>query len=365
MKKNFLLLMGITVFWLFVAFLSISQSYISSRVRGYDLEWGLTFARNIGWIVWALLTPLAIEVARRFPFDRKNLVSFLFKILFVGLGFAILHFWVEFGIKYLIWVIFIDPNPDMVNEFYSAFFYRYHMNFIIFLFIAGSAYTVNYFNQSKNLEVATSRLQAQLATAQITALKQQLHPHFLFNVHHSIIGLVLNNDNETAIKMLTQLSDLLRITLDLGDVATIPLRQELDILKLYLNIHQIRMGNRLQVKYQIDKHLWDEKIPAFILQPIVENAIKHGIEPFARQGHIWIKAYESDQKLYLEVQDDGPGLKEAESHENGNGIGLKNSKERLRQMYGDVASMKLMNTNPGCKVQISLPLTIVSLEAKA
>lgn len=309
------------------------------------MQWDQSILRHIGWLIWAGLTPLVIRVTGWLPFERKRLARFVGMLILLGLGFALLHFLLETAVRYPLWVIFIEPKPDM-NEFYSAIYYRYHMNFLIFLFIAGGAYAIEYFNKSRNLELITSRLQAQLAQAQVAVLKQQLHPHFLFNVHHSIIGLMLNKENQTAIQMLTRLSDLLRVTLDLGNVHLIPLRQELDILELYLKIHQSRMGERLLVTYEIEPGSEQILVPALILQPIVENAIKHAIEPFAKQGKILIKAYLKENQLFMEVRDNGPGI--SEDHQNG--IGLQNTRDRLAQLYGENGKLTFVNHHPGCSI---------------
>lgn len=318
------------------------------------MQWDEAILRHIGWLIWVGLTPPIIQLTRRIPFERKQLGRFSVTLILLGLGFGFLHFLLETAIKYPLWVIFIEPKPDM-NEFYSAIYYRYHMNFLIFLFIAGGAYAIEHFNKSKNLELVTSRLQAQLAQAQVAALKQQLHPHFLFNVHHSIIGLVLKKENKTAIQMLTLLSDLLRVTLDLGNIHLITLRQELDILQLYLKIHQLRMGERLVVNYEIDPSVLPEPVPALILQPIVENAIKHAVEPFSRQGQILISAYVKENLLFLEVRDNGPGIA-AIPHL---GIGLQNTKDRLAQLYGENGKITFVNRHPGCSVLIQIPFQAV------
>lgn len=315
------------------------------------MQWDESILRHVGWLIWIGLTPPVIQITRRFPFERKRIGRFLGILILLGLGFALLHFLLETAIRYPLWVAFIDPKPDM-NEFYSAIYYRYHMNFLIFLFIAGGAYAIEHFNKSKNLELITSRLQAQLAQAQVAALKQQLHPHFLFNVHHSIIGLMLKKENKTAIQMLTRLSDLLRVTLDLGNVHFIPLRQELDILELYLKIHQSRMGDRLKVSYEVDPKIIEEPVPALLLQPIVENAIKHAIEPFARQGQILIKAYIKENELFIQINDNGPGI----PAEHQQGIGLQNTRDRLAQLYGEKGTLTFTNLYPGCQVCIQFPL---------
>lgn len=344
-------------FWAGVGVLGIVQSLISYSLNDWDLQWPTLLARNLGWPVWMLLTPPTLWVAGRLPFratTRRAVVRFVGVNLVVAAGIAGAHFGLEFLIKYPLWVRYIDPNPGP-HEFYAAFFYRYHVNILVALFIAGVAHAFDFLEESKEHQLAASKLEAQLARAQVQALRQQLQPHFLFNTHHSIIGMMLSGKNEAAIKMLTRLSDLLRMTLASGERQFTTVRAEIEVLELYLTIHLIRLGDRLTVDFDIARSVMEAKTPSLLLQPIVENALKHGIEPFTGAGSLRVHAHRDDDLLVFEVHDNGPGFQEHPPPKAGEGLGLRNTRARLQQLYGDSASVTFAHEEGGFVARLAFP----------
>lgn len=353
-RTSRLLLFGSAAFWLFIAFLNISQVYLSSQVKGFELDWPQTLLRNITWLIWVPLSLLVVRVVRRRPFRQGRPGAFLVYNLLWGVGFALLHFVLETAVKYPLWIAFIEPAPHFVNEFMGPIFYRFHLYFIIFLFIAGITHAFDAFSRAQGLELRNSRLESRLARAQLAALKAQLRPHFLFNTHQSIIGLIMEGQAEGAIEALTKLSGLLRSTLRIRAGQLVSLREELNMLSLYLDIYRLRLGGRLAVRQEVPRELLQAEVPPLILQPLVENAIRHGIEPFACNGCITIRACRQGEQLLLEVEDGGPGFPAEMLRE---GVGLKNCRERLRSHYGEQGHLSAGNRKGGgARVSLLMPL---------
>jgi LytS/YehU family sensor histidine kinase len=195
-------------------------------------------------------------------------------------------------------------------------------------------------------EQQAAMLEIRLAQANLRALKMQLHPHFLFNTLKSIAALVRKNENRTAIKMLVQLGDFLRLALENKGVQEITLQQELDFLERYLDIEKIRFQERLTVCVEAEPAVLDAYVPNMILQPLVENAIHHGIAPHADAGRIEIRAHLEDGQLVMQVRDDGPGL-DPNRQSRREGVGLTNIRERLENLYGKVYDFSLHNAEEG------------------
>ena len=201
-------------------------------------------------------------------------------------------------------------------------------------------------------QLRAERLSAQLKEAKLQALKMQLHPHFLFNTLQTISALI-PRDPRRAEELIEKLGALLRTALELGDRPLIALDEELAFVERYLDIQQARLGERLRVRWEVDPDTRDKKVPAFVLQPLVENAIKHGIAPRPEPGAVAVGASLKENKLLLWVRDDGPGLngKPQEGH------GLRTLKERLRTLYGPEAKLELLNgTKGGLLARIEIPL---------
>jgi two-component system, LytTR family, sensor kinase len=204
-----------------------------------------------------------------------------------------------------------------------------------------------------DLAVRASRLEAQLARAELDALKMQLHPHFLFNTLHSISALI-HADPEGADLMVSRLSDFLRMVLDHAGAQELPLRDELAFLERYLEIQRTRYRERLDADVEIDPETLDARVPTLILQPLVENAIRHAVEPRAAGGRVRVTARRENGTLRLAVRDDGPGLRDAPR--SGNGVGLANTRARLAQLYGGAHAFELRNhPEGGLEVSLALP----------
>jgi two-component system LytT family sensor kinase len=216
----------------------------------------------------------------------------------------------------------------------------------------------DYYSKYRERELSAAELEKQLAEARLQALQMQLNPHFLFNSLHSISAL-MHQDVEGADGMIARLSDLLRAALESSDTQEVTLREELDLLKRYLAIEQIRFGDRLNVNIAAPPELLDAEVPNLILQPLVENAIRHGVEPRATPGRIELRAQRSNNALVLEVSDNGPGLPSSQPMDEG--VGLSNTRTRLRTLYGEAHSFELRQSpEGGLLVRLTIPFRTAS-----
>ena len=238
----------------------------------------------------------------------------------------------------------------------------FHQTITTYWIILGIQYGIGYYHryqererEALRLELHASELEGQLVRAQLSALKMQLQPHFLFNTLNAIMVLVRQQKGQEAEQMLARLSDLLRCVLEDVEAQEVPLRRELEYLQLYLSIEQVRFQDRLRAEISADPAILGAAVPQMGLQPIVENAIRHGLGRSSAAGRIQISAARVNETLVLRVQDDGPGLAPANSS-SGPGIGLANTRARLHQLYGDAARLTVEDGEPdGAVVTMVLP----------
>jgi two-component system LytT family sensor kinase len=218
--------------------------------------------------------------------------------------------------------------------------------------------------EALRLELRSSQLESQLVQANLNALKMQIQPHFLFNTLNAIMVLVRQQKGREAEEMLSRLSDLLRCVLDDVNAHEVPLRRELEYLQLYLAIEQVRFRDRLKVEVAWDPEVLDAAVPHMILQPLVENAIRHGIGRSSTAGKVRISAHRANGMLEMKVEDDGPGLV-AGSKEQSHGIGLANTRARLNELYGDAAYLSIEDREQGGVVAtVALPCNILDRESQ-
>jgi two-component system LytT family sensor kinase len=235
------------------------------------------------------------------------------------------------------------------------FFARANFNIPIYFFVVSMSHAFTYFRRSRERERQALELQARLAQAKMQALRMELHPHFLFNTLNAISTLV-HKDPAAADEMIVNLSELLRQTLEDSDQQEVPLRKELDFLDRYLEIQLVRFGDRLRVEKQVDPAVLAAQVPTMILQPLVENAIRHGIEPQASAGIVSIVASRVGAYLELSVGDTGNGTKLQTEKPNREGIGLANTRARLQQLYGTNGRLKLeRRPSGGFIAQLEIP----------
>jgi signal transduction histidine kinase len=331
--------------WTLLGALSAIRILMSYAYSGYAVTWWRALVIALAdWYAWALLAPAIGWLARRFAIERRSWLRSLLMHLPASLFFSILKIVIES--RLLQW---FDPEParSYPVQFPSTLFTYYA--------ILGAIYAFDYYRKYRAHELKASQLEAQLAQAQWQALKMQLQPHFLFNTLHAISSL-MRRDVEAAERMITRLSDLLRLTLENAGAQETPLRQELEFLERYLEIEQTRFRDRLQVKMEIEPETLDARVPNLILQPLVENAVRHGIAPRAAPGLIEISARRNENRLKLQVSDNGAGMPADKREQVKEGVGLANTRARLEQLYGADYRFELNNQDEGgLVVSLTIP----------
>jgi len=349
--------------WAMLGVIYAGPIYLEVRSQGMGhaawrvFSWGI-----LTWLAWAPLTPAMIWLARRYSLIGGAWKTSLLVHLPAFLILSALHSAVATAIT-----LTIKPFDNMgpIAAFLPRFFSRMKGSFgsdlLVYGAVIGICYALDYYRKYREREFLTTRLEAQLAHAQLDALRMQLHPHFLFNTLNSIVGLVRDNKNQAAVSMLVGLSDLLRHTLEHSTRQEIELREELAFIKLYLSIQEMRFSDRLQVEFNIDPATAKAMVPNLILQPLTENALRHGIGRSADSGVVGISSAAEDGHLRLTVYDDGAGLPDDWQLKGSAGIGLANTAARLQQLYNDNHQFDIRNRNGrGVEVVIVMPLRIAS-----
>lgn len=301
---------------------SASRLYITYNYGDYTITWGRAMALAMpDWYAWALLTPLIYWLAGRFPIERNHLRRNLAIHIPASIALSIIKMIIEHNLIQFL-------NFDARRRFPTL---QFHSTILTYWAILGIIYAFNYYIKYRQHELKSSQLEARLAQSQLQSLRMQLQPHFLFNTLHAISAL-MHRDVEAADRMIARLSDLLRVSLEKVGVQEVPLKEEIEFLERYLEIEQTRFQDRLTVRVEIDPGALDASVPNLLLQPLVENAIRHGIAPRSTPGEVEIRAARDNGRLRLEVRDNGPGIRQEGFKE---GIGLRNTRARLEQLYGD------------------------------
>jgi signal transduction histidine kinase len=344
-------------FWLFFGLLNASQLFFGLRMENFPVPVGRMFAAEVlAWGAWALLTPLVLWLGRRFPVERGALARGLAVHVPACLLVAAAH------LAFFEYVVLVfepfgpERRPRAFGErFRGRATSQLHIELLVYAATLGLGYAVSYYARFREREMRASQLEAQLAQAQLQALKMQLHPHFLYNTLNGIAGLVRDNRNRAAVDMLAGLSDLLRYTLENAGKQEVPLREEMEFLELYLGIQQMRFPDRLRVEMRVAPETLDALVPNLSLQPLVENAIRHGISQRPTPGTVGVEAARDGERLRVRVYDDGPGLKR-NGGAAGGGVGLSNTRERLAQLYGERQRFTLAEREGGgVEAALSIP----------
>jgi two-component system LytT family sensor kinase len=301
-----------------------------------------------------VLLAALIRFARRYRLQKSNWLRRVPAHLAAMTVFSFLHTSLMALSRNLLF-----PLAGLGSYDYGIMRFRYLMEFsndvIVYCLFVGFVYLFDHYRQSRDREVQTAQLETQLAQAQLQALRLQLQPHFLFNAMNTISSLVYDNPR-AADEMIARLSDLLRLTMRDSGAQEVTLEQELKLLDLYLDIMRARFEERLTVHIECAADLRRALVPQLVLQPLVENCIRHAADPETGVVQITVRARRDRQALLLEVSDNGPGVGEQLALANGNGIGLTNTAERLRQLYGQLHGLTLANSEgKGLTVTVRLP----------
>ena len=340
-------------FWTFMGLFMFSQGLVQKILAGDQHPWWHHLTSwMVGVWIWFLVSPIVIWLGRRFPIDRKPYWRSIVVHLPISLIFPFLNLGIEAYVLHAVHV-FPDLMSTFVGTLIFLFIIGYHQTVITYWTILAGQYAFGWYRryeerrqEALRLELRSSQLERQLAEAHLSALKMQLHPHFLFNTLNTIMVLVRQQKGPEAEEMLARLSDLLRCVLEDVQAQEVPLSRELEYLQLYLSIEQVRFQDRLHVDVAADPEVLDAVLPHMALQPIVENAIRHGIGRSSTAGAISITACRVHDTVEIKIQDDGPGLAPGKGSTNG-GIGLANTRARLKELYGDAAGLTVENAEQG------------------
>lgn len=342
----------ITIAWLlFAVFMTVVMGLVHPITKQpYDFFgefiWESAFA-----LVWIPSTPFVLFLARRFPVQKNDVLKNILVLFSVGFALStvqcIAHGFLNFAMNPVI-------KQISANLILTSLFYNIDKMLIIFCVLVVMQHAFNYYRESRERELKASQLEAQLAQAQMQALKMQLNPHFLFNTLNSVVTLI-HKDPDVAEQMTVRLSDFLRLTLESSGKQVVQLREELEFVQAYLGIEKIRFQDRLNIQLNAAPEILDIAVPNLILQPLVENAVKHGISRSSGNGEIIISAMLNSGVLKLSVKDNGTEVNG--SRDMTDGIGLSNTRARLLRMYGGDASLQLQPMMPrGVEAVITIPM---------
>lgn len=336
--------------------------YYVSTFTEWPASLPFLLALNLGyWYSWAILTPAILFLARRAPFiDRSSwkwaLAVHVPAVFIVTLAHVVLTVSAQTAIVWLVG----QEQRSWLQEAQRMYFNNFDWEMMTYWTIVGVSHALVYHSEAQDRALRASQLETHLVEAQLQALQRQLQPHFLFNTLNTITTL-MHRDINAADDMIARLSDLLRISLQNVGVQEVTLKQELDFLSKYLEIEQTRFRDRLTVVFDVQPDTLDALVPNLVLQPLVENSLKHGIGARPTPGQIVIRSRRVGSRLELEVRDDGVGLSAARLTDFNRGIGLGNTRSRLQHLYG--SSQRFEFRQPpegGLSVVIAIPLVEIA-----
>ncbi|HKV73129.1 MAG TPA: histidine kinase [Gemmatimonadales bacterium] len=321
--------------------------------------WGHSMAT---WYIWIPATPLIIWLGRRYRFTRGEWPrALLVHLLAAGAVFLLQTAVVTYvNLR----TGHFTPDGDMMRRLVSAVVNQYVFDLLTYAIVLSVDAGFRLAREARERDLRAVQLERQLAQARLEGLRMQLQPHFLFNTLNSAVMLVRQGANAEATSVLVQISELLRYVLDERE-AMVPLREELHFLRRYLDLEQVRFRDRLVVEVGVPDALLDIPVPNLILQPIVENALRHGIGARAGAGHLDISARQRDGAIELIVKDDGPGLRPGWELERDAGVGLSTTVRRLEELYGGAATIEVSPAKGGgTRVRLRLPAAVAPMPAE-
>lgn len=345
--------LGLIAVWAAVGLILSTEVFFTVRVTRPEIAfWDVLASQYARVALWALLTPVVMWLRRVVPLRMGRWIG--------GVAFhSILSFSIM-GSYYLGRIAFVmiregEPLGEFWDVAVGNFFGRNLIDVVFYWAIIGAGYTFEIYRKYKNEQIKAAQLESRLVQTELSSLKQQLHPHFLFNTMNTIAVLVREERNVEAVSLLSKLSSLLRISLDTSRVEEVTVRQEMEFLERYIDIQKMRFADRLSVDTEISTEALEARIPNLLLQPLVENAILHGVAPKNGPGRVRVAGLVRDGRLHLEVSDDGLGIDGAKSARSREGIGLSNTRERLSRLYGPHSQL-VLKSEPGLGTTVSIVL---------
>ncbi|MFN2546258.1 MAG: sensor histidine kinase [Myxococcales bacterium] len=342
-------------FWTALGVLESITAHVRAGVLGIPAGWQQVFVNNMPWwLLWGALTPAVAALVRRAPADPRRWPRVVFVHLAGAAAVCSAHLALEAVI--FTWTsAWFTKTPPLSRQL-TGFFLNYLMlDLVTYMVVAGACYAFEFYGRYRETELRSARLELGLSEARMHALRSELNPHFFFNALNAVSGLVRREENDAAVRMLARMAELLSATLDHDRGPEIPLREELALLDRYLDIERVRFGDRLKIDVDLDEGAAGALVPTFMLQPLVENAIRHGIAKRSGRSQIEVSARREAAGLVLAVRDTGEGV-HPEPRE---GVGLSNTRARLGELYGKEASLVLENLpGGGACVRVTLPLRL-------
>jgi two-component system LytT family sensor kinase len=318
------------------------------------------------WLLYGLLAPGAFLLAERFRLDRRPRWSAALAHVTGAALFAVVH---QYGVASIFSIMGGGGvlTSAVLMKFQKLLILNFALDVVIYCAFVGGFHALLYYREFRARELAASQLQTGLTQARLEALRAQLNPHFLFNTLNGISALALKGDRDGVVQMLSLLSDLLRLSLDAHLPQSVPLSDEIAFIDRYLELQRIRFSDRLEIQKTIEPETLRALVPSLLLQPVVENAVIHGVAARRGPGRIDIVIRREGDELSLEVNDTGPGFKPGTPvtpgtiGDDGNGVGLRNTRARLHHMYGDAQSLTCHTlATGGASVAIRIPFTAAS-----
>lgn len=346
-------------------FSAFAAFYFVSTFTEKPAAFGLLLTLNLGyWYSWAVITPGILWLASRFPFDRATWKSAI-PIHMVGVVVAMMvHVALVVASRMATYWTIGAPVNNWLMEAQQMFILNFDWEMMTYWSIVGLSHALRYHYEARARELGTAQLETRLVEAQLHTLQRQMQPHFLFNTLNTISAL-MHRDVEAADAMIARLGALLRISLDRVGVQEVALADELDFLSKYLEIEQTRFRDRLTVVFDVQSDTLDALVPNLLLQPLVENAIKHGIGPRPTPGQVSVRARRVGAMLELDVQDNGVGLSAARLTDFNGGVGLSNTRSRLDHLYGSLHRFEFRQpAEGGLLVSVAIPMASVASEAR-
>jgi len=354
----------IALLWSGIGLFDATQTVIVMRAEGMHHAWPQLFATALfSWLPWALATPVVMYLARRFPAVRlKPWTTWLVHLLAAAAINLVYSAWrAAMEVALNPWA---NPNgPGSFTSLWSVYFNNAMLvTVILYASILGVTYILDSRKRLADQQMETARLNEKLSQAQLEALRHQIEPHFLFNALNAVASLIRENRNDDAVGMIAGLSDLLRHVLRDSRRQQVPLREELELLEKYMAIQQVRFSDRLHVEVNVPTDLLLAQIPSLLLQPLVENALKHGVSKSAHGGWVRIAAARENGNLTLSVYNDGPKLS-PDWKTTSSGVGLLHLQSRLQGLYGRRFGFELASAaSGGVEARVSIPYALAPEE---
>jgi two-component system LytT family sensor kinase len=346
----------VTAIWIAGALFDASQAVLQMQFEGRHHPWLPIFGVElVAWLPWALATPAIVWLARQYPISRGLTVRALaVHLVAYGTITAVAEAWSA------MLQILINPWehrqwPTFLDTWSTTIVYQAVTFLIAYALILTLTYLVAARDGMARHMMESARLNEELSKSQLAALRRQIEPHFMYNALNSVAGLVRDQRNDAAVSMIVGLSEFLRRASEDSHRSQVTLAEEVEYLQRYIDIQQVRFGERLKVSVDIPQELLRAQVPNLLLQPLVENAIKHGIAKRIAGGAVRVAGASQDGNLALSVYNDGPVLP-AQWEVTPTGVGIANLRTRLRILHGDQANLQLKSAEPGgVEVLVTLP----------